>query len=58
MIIGPVSTVADCDDALAKIQQARRECCGTDRALICCYDDMAVELEAIRAALLPEQREP
>lgn len=60
MITGPCSTVAECDDALAKVRQARLECCGDDRALLCMYDDLVIELEARKAALpddvVPEQR--
>lgn len=46
------TSVAECDELLDRVQRARREC----KALIRDFDDKILELESIRAALIPEQR--
>lgn len=50
------STVAECDELLARVVAARHECCGTERTLICSLDDQIDELLAIRNALIPAPR--
>jgi hypothetical protein len=52
------TSIEECDEHLARIRQARRECAPTELVLIRSYDDMTDELLAIRFSLLPEQREP
>lgn len=52
------TTIAEADEMLERVRQARRECCGTERALICDLDDKIVELIACRVALIPEPRKP
>jgi hypothetical protein len=52
------TTVAEVDELLARVQQARRECRPAETVLRREYDDTIDELLAIRTALTPAQREP
>jgi hypothetical protein len=52
------TTVAECDEHLARIQQARRECGRSELVLLRMYADQIDELLAIRTALIPEPRDP
>ena len=52
------ATVAEVDELLARVQQARRECPPSEMVLRRGYDDTLDELLAIRTALIPEPRDP
>ena len=51
------TTLAECDERLAKVQQARKECCRGEDVLRRAYDDQIDELLACRSALIPTPRE-
>lgn len=52
------TTVAEVDELLARVRQARRECRAVERTLLEQYDATIDELLEIRSALVPKPREP
>lgn len=56
MLAHAPTTVAECDERIARLRQARRECSSAEHTLIDEYDRTIDELLDYRAALVPEQR--
>lgn len=50
------TSIAECEERLERVRQARRECQASEVELIRSYEDMETELIACRVALIPAPR--